>query len=308
MIATAERNGLVRIFEAESGNELFEFTAHHSDVGSVMFNPDDTRLLTAANDKTGKIWVFPTEDFSDETWSITEPVVKLTQPNGGEVLISDAQAYLRWEGTDPTRTVRLEYSTDLGQTWSEIASDISGYQYLWSVPKTDSRNCLARVTVGGNNGSVGRPLELKGHTSWINSASYSADGSLVATSSDDHSAKIWNAKTGQYLLSLNGSGTDVQWTAFSPTANIAATASLDGFARIWNLRDSSVIQLLRGHSAGVNSIVFSPDGARVATASEDGTAKIWDVATGKWLITLYGHSSGLYGVSYSPDGKRIATH
>jgi WD40 repeat protein len=306
-IATAGRDGIVKIFDAATGEQLFTWLAHNGDVGSVMFSPDDAYLLTGANDNKGRIWTMPMVDVSDNVWSIATPVLRLIQPNGGEVMVPGAQAYIRWEGTDPSQAVTLDYSIDGGETWSIMVAGVTGSQYLWNVPNTPSTRCLARISAGLSNSTLGAPIILSGHDDWVNSVSYSADCSLASTSSDDNTAKIWNAQTGQLIHTLSGHSGDVMWTAFSPNGNLAATASYDATAKIWNLTNGTVLRTLAGHSAGLNSVAFSPDGTRVATASEDGTARVWDVATGACLMILAGHTNGLYGVAYSPDGTKILT-
>ena len=47
-------------------------------------------------------------------------------------------------------------------------------------------------------------LTLRGHGGGVESASFSADGSRIVTGSWDKTAKVWDAKTGEVLLTLNG--------------------------------------------------------------------------------------------------------
>src|SRR5512133_3885038 len=47
-------------------------------------------------------------------------------------------------------------------------------------------------------------LTLKGHTGSVVSARFSADGSRILTASFDHTARVWDARTGGLLLTLRG--------------------------------------------------------------------------------------------------------
>ena len=47
-------------------------------------------------------------------------------------------------------------------------------------------------------------LTLTGHDGAVNSAVYSADGQRIVTTSFDQTAKVWQAKTGQELLTMTG--------------------------------------------------------------------------------------------------------
>ena len=137
----------------------------------------------------------------------------------------------------------------------------------------------------------------------LSELAFSPDGKRLVTASDDHTARIWDAATGQELLTLRGHG----GVTFSPDGKRLATASDDHTAKIWDAATGHDVFTLRGHGECVRWVTFSPDGKRLATASGDKTAKIWDVATGRELLTLRGHTNAVNSVAFSADGKRLAT-
>src|SRR5262249_34326222 len=49
-----------------------------------------------------------------------------------------------------------------------------------------------------------KPLSLQGHTAPVSSVCYSPDGKRVLSGSHDKTVKVWDAQTGQELLSLKG--------------------------------------------------------------------------------------------------------
>jgi transcriptional regulator with XRE-family HTH domain/energy-coupling factor transporter ATP-binding protein EcfA2 len=162
-------------------------------------------------------------------------------------------------------------------------------------------------------------LTLRGHTDWVEGVAFSPDGTRLATSSHDGTAKVWDAATGQELISLS---TDANNTniAFSPDGTrLAAPSALElgaelgwapstvGTAKVWDVATAKELLTLRGHTDWVSGVAFSPDGTRLATASDDRTAKVWDAATGEQLLTLTGHTASVYRVAFNPDGTRLAT-
>ena len=113
---------------------------------------------------------------------------------------------------------------------------------------------------------------------------FSPDGQKVATASDDKTARIWDAQSGQELPKLPHEGS-VYSVAFSPDGQKVATASDDNTARIWDAQSGQELHKLP-HEGPVYSWSFSPDGQKVATASYDRTARIWDAQSGQELHKL----------------------
>src|SRR5262249_24080135 len=60
------------------------------------------------------------------------------------------------------------------------------------------------------------PFELKGHTGYVNSVSFSPDGTRIVTGSGDLTVKLWDARTGAELLELKGHTGFVMSASFSP--------------------------------------------------------------------------------------------
>jgi WD40 repeat protein len=76
---------------------------------------------------------------------------------------------------------------------------------------------------------------LRGHIQGVNSALFSADGKRIVTASDDETARVWDAESGEEILTLAGHKGAVLLAVFSPDGQRVATGSADGTARIWPL-------------------------------------------------------------------------
>src|SRR5262249_7180823 len=112
---------------------------------------------------------------------------------------------------------------------------------------------------------------LAGHTSWVQSAAFSPDGSRIVTASADGTARVWHAD-GRPLATLTGHSAQVANASFSPDGSLIVTASWDKTARLWTA-DGKPIATLAGHGRELVGAVFSPDGSKVLTMSFDATAR-----------------------------------
>lgn len=174
--------------------------------------------------------------------------------------------------------------------WRRSPGDVAQY-----------RSALARTMHDAND-----TLVIFDHRAPVTIAVFSRDGSRVATSGEDDTAKVWAADTGELLLTLAGHGDDVLSVAFSPDGTQLVTASKDGTARIWDARSGRALSVLRGHQRAVVAAAFSPDGHVVVTASDDTSARLWNARTGVAYATL-AHEGAVGDVTFSPDGAAVLT-
>jgi WD40 repeat protein len=147
------------------------------------------------------------------------------------------------------------------------------------------------------------------HEDHVRSAAFSPDGKRVVTASNDGTARLWDATTGQPIGEPLEGHAAVTSAAFSPDGKRIVTASKDNTASLWDAATGQQIgEPLKGHEDAVNSAAFSPDGKRIVTASQDDTARVWDAATGQKIgEPLEGHDEAVTSAAFSPDGKRIVT-
>jgi WD40 repeat protein len=148
---------------------------------------------------------------------------------------------------------------------------------------------------------------LRGHDDWVRGVAWSPEGQRLATVSNDHAARIWDADSGSELIVLRGHEGWVRGVAWASTGGRLATGSHDRTTRIWDADSGSELTVLRGHDDEVRAVAWSPDSRQLATASRDHTSRIWDANSGSELTVLRGHKGLVAGVAWSPDGRRLAT-
>jgi len=172
-LATASGDHTVRVWDAQDGRELLKLR-HSEEVWAVVYSPDGTRLASAAIRDTVRVWdsadgheilrISHSETTNDVAFS----------PDG--CLIATAGADTRvWHSRDGRELIRMNVSAwavtfSPDGRWLGVASGNS-----------------ARVLDIRNGGEVAQ-FE---HDNLVVDVAFSPDGQLLATASDDETARVW---------------------------------------------------------------------------------------------------------------------
>lgn len=71
-------------------------------------------------------------------------------------------------------------------------------------------------------------MRLKGHTDEVLSVAFSPDGRRILTGSSDGTARLWDAASGDELLTLEGHEPGVSFVAFSSDGSKVVLGCKDG--------------------------------------------------------------------------------
>lgn len=211
---------------------------------------------------------------------------------------------LRW--SDKQQTIRANRVAD-------SAHSVNADPELWIMLATAAVKIKRTpVTERELRAALSSPFRavLRGHTKRVRSASYSPDGNFIVTSSDDGTAKIWDAATWLEVDDAVLPHPDTVYGAvYSPDGKFIATACRDRNARVWEVGAWKQTALLDGHTKAVRNVSFSPDGNLIATASEDDTSQVWRHGAKGWekVADLLGHTDFVQTVNFSHNGKLIVT-
>ena len=342
-LATASFDNRVKLWDAQTGQELRTFDDHSRVVNGLAFSPDSRLLASGGSD--GFIIVRDLE--SDERMAVingNDGAVNSVAfgPDGIRLAAANANATVRVWDTQARRGLLHLRGHDapvqdvaFNATGSQLASaGNDGRTIIWNMENGSPiysvnpvpedvipANAVAfspdgaRVITAYNDGVArvwefageGLLFNLIGHASQVFDVAFSPDGQLMATASGDGKAKVWDAATGRTLYTLSGHNGAIAAVSFSPNGEQLVTASQDTTARMWNSESGLDVFVLSRHRRPVNAAVFNADGSLVATASDDRTARVWDAVSGAVLFTFPNHNGAVQSVAFSPNGELLAT-
>lgn len=297
-LARAFDNGTIIVWDEQTGKQLH--TLKRNQVRDLAWSPDGKNLISLSQYESVTVWDIQTGEQLRSLDEHTSWVLDLTWSPDGNMLASgseDGEVSI-WESSsgkkllsfrDPTGWVR-------NVTWSPDGKQLaSGGQSTITIWKAQT----------------GRQLRVwQVDTQALFGLTWSPDGSMLASLSYDGTAIIWNASTGEQLLSLkrNIFSESLVW---SPQGELLGTSyPLDELGRdqvtLWDPETGDPILT----QPGLRNLAWSPLGDIVASiwdnetkyGRDDTTLVLWDPKTGKEMRRF---DTGIFlsNIVWSPDGK-----
>ncbi|XP_053694992.1 transducin beta-like protein 3 [Sabethes cyaneus] len=139
------------------------------------------------------------------------------------------------------------------------------------------------------------------HEKDINSVCISPNDQLIATGSQDKTAKLWDVNTLHLIGVFRGHRRGIWAVRFSPVDQILLTNAADCCIKLWSLSDMTCLKTLEGHESSVLRAEFLSNGMQVLSAGADGLLKLWSIKTSECLQTLDKHESRIWAICISED-------
>lgn len=277
----AQKSLLNTFYKAAEQQEWFykHYLSHPAAVKQVTLSPDESKLLTVAEDHKIRLWTINGElinTFGHDTTVYSA----IFSPNGDYVLSASEDATARlWTGGGDSVAVLKHLSNVYSAVFSPggdkilTASD-DGMAMLWQLDGEKIKSF--------DHHSVKDAADQASFLTGINQAIFSPDGSRIITVGRDATARIWDLDTELGRASLSGQSPlilqhdlSVYSAQFSLDGNFILTGSYDGFACLWTASGDTV----RRFPHTIDGLIpkLSPGGDHVFVSDDKGLGKIWQV-------------------------------
>lgn len=324
--ATGGCDGVVRIWNLETGELDRAFIGHGYHLFTMDWSPDGTLLATHSwGERKLCVWDVATGALRKSFQPVQMRSLRWS-PDGRKLAgctLGSGSIYVSEGLADPVRL------TEIGQP-------------IYALDYAPDSGRLAVTTVGGGamvldagSGKLVTTLETGDES--FSSVRFAPSGDRLATG-NARGATIWDAATGTRSAEIKSPAADLEW---SPDGTTIATVSAAG-VRLWKAADGGASGGLaapggriRWNAKAGRIVVVSddrlqawaPDGTAATVSIDAGgsaapvyqagkpivtgvgtpTLAVWDPITFKRIGTLEGHAKPVTVAAWSSDGKRFAS-
>jgi WD40 repeat protein/tRNA A-37 threonylcarbamoyl transferase component Bud32 len=304
LVSGSMRDGMVKVWDAATGQETFSLDSRADKGWSVAFSPDGQRIAGGSMDATGGI------AGEVKVWDSRTGLETLTLQgghSGGVSCVAFSPDGTRLATGSADKTVKV-WDAATGKN----VLDLKGLpDKVWSVTFSPDGSRLASTHQDGavslwETATGQKVLDLKGHPGFATSGTFSPDGTRFASGSMNGPVIVWDAMSGEVVYTLKGHHGAVWGVAFGPhDGSRLASAHLDGTVSIWDVATGLEVLTLKGHTDQVWGLAFSRDGSRLASASLDRTVRIWDARPWTPEAAVEGEALGRLDCLFAkPLGKK----
>ncbi len=239
-------------------NSRLLLRGHKGGILYAAYSPDGTKIVTASDDHTARVWDAQTGKQLTPPLQHGESVLTANfSPDGKRVVTGSADETARIWDVATGQPV----GAPMQATGSVLAAKFSPDGKIIA---TGTDNGRARTW----DSSTGKPIspQVVYHEA-VYSVNFSPDGSRILTGTGDSVADLLDPKTGVRLVKPLKQNNIIFTAVFSPDGNTILTASADHTAKTWDAKTGQPLGPIFRHSFSIDSAAFDENASRVVTTS-----------------------------------------
>ena len=272
-------------------NVFKSFPGHLNGVTSIDFNPKKAIIGTASDDKTWKLWKFPTgellmhgEGHKDWISCISfHPNGILLATCGGDAaiklwnILEEKCVYTIIDHAEPVWKCKFHFGGDFMLTCC-LDHTIRLY---------DLNNYKARMS-------------YRAHLDSVNSINWVPMSNSFVSGSADKTCSLWDMRTNICVQTYYGHNNAINCCAVDPTGNVLASCDADGIVKFWDLRTVRELASIDESKQAANCLCFDRTGDQLAVGYDDSNIRLFK--TGQKYETMFkGHDDAVLDLMYDPN-------
>ena len=314
VMASGSEDNTIKLWNIKTGQQLRSFEGHTDFVVSVAFSPDGTKLATGGYDKTVRLWDVKTGNIIKTLTVDSSGITSVAFSPDGDTIASGSgdKTVILWDLKSGAQEKLIGHRDSV----NSVAFSPDGL--LASGSGTHSMLVDGVHTSNGDNTIRLWDIKtrklikiLEGHSSLIESITFSPNGKIIASGSYDGRIKLWNVQTGEQIRSLENSSpsSGIMSVAFSPDGEKIVSGNNENTISLWDCETGRLLKTFREGDGNIiiYSVTFSIDGKTIISASSFGTISSWSVETGIRIKHLGQNSNRISDIKISSDQKTMAT-
>ncbi len=237
----------IKIIDIKNKRFVEPKESHRKEITHVEYSSDGKQIVTSSLDSTVKIWDAFTGECKRTIGNIHGEVYSASLwSDNNTLLIRAFDTVVKYNRNREERqvcSIRLR-NINSNKTFYTFGWETSIWSFFNVLFNTE-KNIVVLSAYGGveiwDAHKQRRRFYLKGHNTDITDIAINEEGDLVASSSKDHTVRLWSTETGECIKVLEH-GVAVNSVSFSHNGKWLVTTSRDNTVRIWDLNSGRCLQ------------------------------------------------------------------